>query len=125
MDMHSGGGQKLDWPYIYIEAPEEEAKSVFYSRFDRNPDRVSCTCCGEDYSITESKTLEEVTAFERGCKYDEKAKKYIEEPDTRYSFSSKHTPLKEYLKHVKVIYAKDIKPEERHKDVPEEGFVWQ
>lgn len=23
MDMHSGGGQKLDWPHIFIEAPEE------------------------------------------------------------------------------------------------------
>ena len=39
-DMNSGGGQKLEWKYIYIELPEEEACKVFYNRFDRNPHRA-------------------------------------------------------------------------------------
>ena len=81
-DMHSGGGSKVlrkpdgtftdgdrfshesdDEPinYIYIEAPKDEAKLVFYNRFKRNPERVSCTCCGEDYYISESETLEQPT----------------------------------------------------------------
>jgi len=67
MDMHSGGGLKEEWQYIYIEASLEEAKSVFYSRFGHNPERVTCTCCGEDYSISEYKTLEEATAYDRHC----------------------------------------------------------
>ncbi len=67
MDMHSGGGLKEPYGYIYIEAPFEEAKRVFYNRFGHNPERVSCTCCGEDYSIDEHPTIEEATAFERGC----------------------------------------------------------
>jgi hypothetical protein len=66
--MHSGGDQKLDWGHIYIEAPEEEAMVIFYNRFGRNPHRVTCTCCGEDYSVTEYPTLEIATAFERGLR---------------------------------------------------------
>ncbi len=69
MDMHSGGGRKLDWEYIFIEAPEEEAKIIFQNRFNRNPNRVTCTCCGSDYSIDESPTLEQSTAFYRHCQY--------------------------------------------------------
>ena len=59
MDMHSGGGQKLDWAYIYIEAPLEEAKVIFYNRFGRNPDRVTCTCCGADYWVHEEDDIRE------------------------------------------------------------------
>lgn len=66
MDMHSGGGSKEAWEYIYIEAHEEEAKTIFYNRFGHNPENVTCVCCGDDYSITESETLEEATSYERG-----------------------------------------------------------
>lgn len=68
MDMHSGGGTKEPpYEYIYIEAPENEAKVIFYNRFGHNPERVSCTCCGDDYSISEEKSLEQATAYERNC----------------------------------------------------------
>ena len=43
LDVSSGGSQKLSHGRILIEAPEAEAVSVFYSRFGRNPRRVSCT----------------------------------------------------------------------------------
>jgi len=69
MDMHSGGDQKLAWAYIFIEAPKEEAKVIFYNRFGRNPQCVTCTCCGEDYSISEAPTLEQATAYHRGCRF--------------------------------------------------------
>jgi hypothetical protein len=70
MDMHSGGGTK-EAPYdkIFIEAPEEEAKVIFYNRFGHSPDRVTCTCCGEDYSITEGESLAELSAYDRNCAY--------------------------------------------------------
>ena len=66
-DMHSGGGCKEE-PYenIYIEAPKEKAVMVFFNRFHHSPFRVSCTCCGEDYSVNEYKTLKDATAFHRG-----------------------------------------------------------
>ena len=67
-DMHSGGGQKEKWSHIYIEAPEEEAKFVFYHRFGHNPDRVTCTCCGNDYSISSDKSLKSLTGFQRNCR---------------------------------------------------------
>lgn len=58
MDMHSGGGTKEEpYEYIFIEAPREEAIIIFYNRFGHNPERVTCTCCGDDYSITEYETL--------------------------------------------------------------------
>jgi hypothetical protein len=66
-DMHSGGGQKTDWDRIYIEAPEAEARLIFYNRFGHSPERVTCTCCGEDYSISEGLTLEQVSGYHRNC----------------------------------------------------------
>lgn len=70
MDMHSGGGTKeKPHEFIYIEALEEEAKVIFYNRFGHNPERVTCTCCGEDYSISSEKTLRELTAYDRNCEY--------------------------------------------------------
>lgn len=124
MDMHSGGGQKLDWGYIYIEAPEQEAKVIFYNRFGRNPNRVTCTCCGEDYSLSEADTLAEVTGYERGCDYRDR--KYVEAPSTR-AWASEYVPLDEFLAKATdrlFIYAADIKPKERQGSVPDEGYVW-
>lgn len=67
-DTHSGGGCK-EPPYekIYIEAPEDEAKVIFYNRFGHNPERVTCTCCGGDYSISESVSLEQASGYHRKC----------------------------------------------------------
>lgn len=67
-DMHSGGGTK-EPPYeeFYIEAPVKEAKSIFYARFGHSPDRVSCTCCGPDYSVYEHESLEQASGYHRGC----------------------------------------------------------
>jgi hypothetical protein len=68
-DMHSGGDQKLDWGHIFIEADEERARVVFQERFGRDPDNVTCDCCGADYSVTECKyTLAQATGYERGCR---------------------------------------------------------
>jgi hypothetical protein len=68
MDMHSGGGLKEgSYQHIIIEAPEEEAKVIFYNRLGHNPERVTCTCCGDDYSISEYETLTEATAYDRNA----------------------------------------------------------
>lgn len=66
-DMNSGGGRKENWQHIFIEAPRDEATVVFYNRFGHNPERVSCTCCGEDYSIDEGESLALLTAHHRHC----------------------------------------------------------
>lgn len=76
-DMHSGGKQKEKFAQCYIEAPEPEAKVIFYNRFGHNPERVTCTCCGEDYSISEHKTLGQASGYQRGCKWDTKKKCYL------------------------------------------------
>lgn len=109
---------------MHIEAPEHEARLIFYNRFGHNPERVSCTCCGDDYSIAESESLEQSSAYDRGCAYDGKKKRWVEERDTR--FSREYQSLPQYLKRkeVAVIYAKEIKPEERKGSVPTEGYVW-
>jgi hypothetical protein len=126
MDMHSGGGQKEKWQYIYIEAPEKEAELIFYNRFGHNPNRVTCTCCGSDYSISEYKTLEEATGYNRGCAWDNKKKRYIEKQNKQDSFH-KYTTLLSYKKRkdVHVIYKKDIKPKEKKGEIPVQGYVWQ
>lgn len=131
MDMHSGGGTKEPpYEFIYIEAPEDEAKVIFYNRFDHNPERVTCTCCGDDYSIGDSETLAEASAYDRGCKYDNEAKRWIEEPDDSHlkwggSVKTLMT-VEEYIAqpNVLVIQADEIKDSERIGDVPEQGYVW-
>lgn len=68
MDMHSGGGLK-EPPYdkILIQASQDEAEVIFYNRFGHNPNRVTCTCCGEDYSISDGESLADLTAYDRNC----------------------------------------------------------
>ena len=58
-DMSSGGDEKEKWSVIWIEAPQKEAEIIFYNRFGHNPHRVTCTCCGADYSISEHETLDD------------------------------------------------------------------
>jgi hypothetical protein len=123
MDMHSGGGSKEAWENIYIEAEEEKAKVIFYNRFGHNPERVSCTCCGEDYSISESETLEQATGYERGCLWDDKEGGYVEKHGRSYI---PYRTLIEYKKDSEVLFITDaeIKKSERTGDVPQEGYVW-
>lgn len=102
-DMHSGGRSKEEWEQIYIEASEEEATLIFYNRFGHNPNRVTCTCCGEDYAISEHKTLGEATSFHRRNKT---IKEYSEQEE------------------VLIIRKKDIRPEERRGSLPTQGYVW-
>ena len=119
-DMHSGGDLKEQWNLIYIEAPVEEAKVIFYNRFGHNPQRVSCTCCGPDYSSSEDDDLAQLTGFHRNCAWDEGG--YIEQSDDSARFMS----LDQYIASGKAlfIFAADIKPEERLGEVPQQGWVW-
>jgi len=150
MDMYSGGSQKLKWKYIYIEAPEQEAEIIFQNRFGRNPHRVTCTCCGSDYSITESPTLEEATAYARGCAYAYVGPDGTEYPDSQAWVPGKgivipgvkgqyverssnnllakpYVPLLQYIESdmAHCIRSADIKPQERAGELKEEGYVWR
>lgn len=94
-DMHSGG-QLKEAPFksIYIEAPEDEARMIFYNRFGHSASRVTCRCCGSDYWSIE---------------YD--------------SDGEAHTDIQEaifYKVPVLIIPAVSIKEEERAGYVPEE-----
>lgn len=104
--MHSGGGCKEE-PYekIYIEAPEEEAKIIFYNRFGHNPERVTCACCGDDYSIGEHDSLAIATGYDRNCESG-----YVNAQGEE---------------DVLVIRASEIAPEQRVGKVPEQGYVWR
>jgi len=67
-DMYSGGDQKEPWAFIYIEASEEEAKVIFYNRFGHSAERVTCTCCGVDYSTDSHKSLPQLSGYHRNCR---------------------------------------------------------
>ena len=107
-DMPSGGGCKeAPYGHIFIEAPLEEAVRIFYNRFGHSPYRVSCTCCGEDYSVSEYDTLEEATAYQR-------RDATLED----YMFNA--------LKNEALFIAhEEIAEHERRGDVPVQGYVWQ
>lgn len=119
-DMHSGGRSKEKWDIIYIQAPEEEAKLIFYNRFGHNPERVTCTCCGEDYSISEGNSFEQISGFHRNCAFENN--KYVE----RKGEYGDYIPVKDYVKRsdILVIKSEDIKPEERLGKIPKQGYVW-
>lgn len=151
-DMHSGGGQKLAWAHIFIEAPELEAKAIFWHRFKRNPERVTCTCCGEDYSISSEPSLELATQYERGCRFIHRdgtrgcgddgrwLEPHEDVPEgwtlqKRMLFGAKDIPergltMAEYRERAEqsgnatFIDAKDISPDECHEQPPREGYVW-
>lgn len=147
MDMHSGGGTKVyalsdgtfaegsnyrapeggqPKEHIYIEAPADEARVIFFNRFGHNPERVTCTCCGDDYSISEEPTLEQASGYDRGCAFDEASGLYVEEQATKYAFGRTYMTVADYMQKsgVLVITADEIKPEERVGTVPAQGFVW-
>ncbi len=65
-DMHSGGNQKLEWQVIFIEAPIARAVDIFIDEFKINPYRISCSCCGPDYSLSQYPTLAEACEHYRG-----------------------------------------------------------
>lgn len=94
-DMHSGGGSlKEASQLIIIEAPEAEAICVFYSRFGHNPERISCSCCGSDYSVWEHDSLDEAIEV----------------------YSDFKDPL--------VIHAGEIDQHERNSYVPVQGWTY-
>ena len=105
-DMHSGGDQKEPQDLIFIEAPKKEAESIFFAKFEHNPHRVTCTCCGEDYAIHESPTFEEATEWHRKQANVLDLEKFSRRPN------------------VLVIPKEEIKDEEREVEVLEQGYVW-
>ncbi len=107
-DMHSGGGQKLDWGQIFIEGTEAEARNRFIRIFGEDPDNVTCDCCGPDYSVSEEPTLEQATAFERNCLFDSKLQRWVEQGDPSRTWA-KYRTLEEYEKdeNVKIIRLTD------------------
>jgi len=126
-DMHSGGKLK-EPPYnqIYIQAPEKEAIAVFYNRFGHDPNRITCTCCGNDYVIDEEDDIIKASGFHRGCECTDEG--YIEEPSTDYPLHE-FVPIEEFLENPAkyyslLIYDEDIKDEEREARIPESGWVW-
>ena len=147
-DMSSGGSRKEKFKHCFIEAPEEEAKIIFYNRFGHNPERVSCTCCGEDYAISQEDDLLALTAYQRGCRsayfkdgvelsesestWDIRKNdssitwSYIEEAETT-KYSKTYIALEDYMKSDDTcfIFANEIKDEERIGDVPEQGYIWR
>lgn len=127
-DMHSGGGLK-EKPYknIYIEChSQQEAEVIFYNRFGHSPCRVTCTCCGEDYSISSDETFEQASAFDRNCRWDDTVKCYLEEPDRQYNSAAQLITVEDYKKlpSVLVIPASEITEDERVGDLPVQGYIW-
>jgi hypothetical protein len=58
-DMCSGGRQKLEHDVIFIEGDEASATARFMAVFGRDPHNVTCSCCGQDYSVWECDTTED------------------------------------------------------------------
>lgn len=67
------------YEFIIVEGKVEEALSMFIDMTNVDPKKVTCTCCGQHYSIREYDSVFQATAFERGCRYDNSLQCYVEE----------------------------------------------
>ncbi len=66
MDMHSGGGCKTGYEYIYIEQSEDDAIKTFERVFGQSPYDIACNCCGNNFSVNSGyKSIEDASEFER------------------------------------------------------------
>lgn len=126
-DMHSGGGQKDAFAHCFIEAPESEACRVFYAMFGHTPGRVSCTCCGPDYSVSEHESLEDATGYLRGCEDSLDGEHSVETPRKLRGIPVWYMTLAEYESQpdVRIVHASEIHAEHRVTSVPEQGYVWR
>jgi len=125
-DMHSGGGCKeKPYEHIYIEADGDAAEIIFQNKFGHNPNRVSCTCCGADYVIDTTETLEQASAYHRGCAFENNA--YVERPAAGKLEWHTFRTVDEYRKlpDVLIIPASEIKDEWRKGELIEQGYVWR
>ena len=52
-DMSSGGSEKESFSKLAVRLPENEAREWFEKTYNRDPDNVTCSCCGEDYAVYE------------------------------------------------------------------------
>jgi hypothetical protein len=71
MDMHSGGKLKTPFTHIYVDAPLDKALDIFKDTFKRDPNNVTCKCCGEDFVYDEYPSLEKATAYDRKAEWDD------------------------------------------------------
>ena len=63
-DMNSGGGKKITpYSFILINMNKYAAIAYFQERFGRDPENVTCECCGEDYRISTHNTLEDACGW--------------------------------------------------------------
>lgn len=103
-DMHSGGDIKLPpVAKFYIEAEDEQdGIRIFKLLFKRDPYHVTCNCCGPDYAIDAYDTLEEATAYGRGCKW---VARDDDDPDAHYDLTSGQS-MEDFLKreNVRVVF---------------------
>jgi hypothetical protein len=76
MDMHSGGKLKTPFTHIYVDAPLDKALNIFKDTFKRDPDNVTCTCCGEDFVYEEYASLEEATAYDCKAEWNDIKQRY-------------------------------------------------
>lgn len=119
MDMHSGGRAKVkngdvEVQYIYIEAGESEACQLFEKFFEHDPRNETCNCCCGDYSIGEEDSLEQATAFERGCSFSAADKRYVQSPGEYH----KYKPLDVFLDDPSVIV---VRRDQQPKMLPSNG----
>jgi hypothetical protein len=125
MDMHSGGKQKEPFAYCYIEAPQKKAELIFYNLFKHNPHRITCTCCGEDYSISTEKTLSQISADDRNCAWDKESQKYIEKPRSDgYGGLYRKVSELDLDSRIRIIRCKDITPDLLIGYMPKQGYTW-
>jgi hypothetical protein len=94
MDMHSGGELKTAYTHIYIDGSLETAVKTFQEAFGIDPDNQTCDCCGKDFFYDEYENIEEATAYERECEWN----------DQGYDLKTAKISVDEYVDESSIIW---------------------
>jgi len=79
-DAYADGKLKFkSFEWIIVEGKEKDALALFMDITNVDPKKVTCTCCGQHYSIREHDSVFQATAFERGCRFDKTLECFVEE----------------------------------------------
>jgi hypothetical protein len=80
-DLHSGGYPKEDDKELIVirACCYDNAISKFIEKFGHDPRDIACECCGENYSISEYDSLEEIGRNYRGDIINRKGELFVVE----------------------------------------------
>jgi hypothetical protein len=73
-----GGNAFMPYDYVFIEADENAACRIFVTKFVVDHRNEVCDCLFDNIHVDSGPSIKRLTAYDRGCAYDENKGEYLE-----------------------------------------------